>query len=826
MTSNNNKFEIDPLHEMVNTWYPLTQDVWQDKYRHKSDSSLQDTFKRVAAFVMADEPNEILEDTYKVMNQRLWMPAGRILAGAGTKKIVTLNNCYVMNTIPDSMEGIADVLKESMLTMQQGGGIGLDFSTLRPEGAHLKRTGSPASGPLPFMDMWDAMCKTIMSAGSRRGAMMACMRVDHPDIKKFIQAKQQAGRLEMFNMSVLVTDKFMEAVADDDDWKLISRVRPFEENFVSFNGDIYVYETVEARDLWALIMQSTYESSEPGVIFIDRMNQNNNLNYCETIAATNPCSEQPLPPYGACDLGHVNLAQCVKDPFTAMARVDYNLIRDVVAIGVRFLDNVIDKTHYPLEAQKTEQLQKRRIGLGISGLADMLSQLKRLYGDDGAIQETSIVMGVIAKAAYRASARLAQEKGVFPLYDAQKFGQDGVLQKLDQETQKAVETFGLRNGTLTSVAPTGTTSIVYGNISAGIEPNFLHHSKRKVLQADGTKKEYDSYSYISRLYCAYHKVPLGSVELPDFLATADKVTIIEHIRMQAACQQWVDTAISKTINCPEDIPYEDFKDIYLLAADAGLKGVTTYRPSEIRGSILSAPTPKEESSPAADPAAILNQDILWERPNVMDGCTYKLKWPFLDSAIYLTITHQHNRPYEIFISCKNSKYYEWTMALTRLISAIMRTHKDIGFIIDELQQVTSVHEACWIDRKHYGSLVAYIGATLHKHVMMLQSGATQDGSPAETIPGSEDEDLDDILNGCKTIEGEEVSPFPEVWDGSQNDTLKWVDEGDPLMTMEEALKADAKKLASMGVCPMCNAPAIVHKEGCDECTNCGYSNCG
>jgi len=390
---------------------PISQSIWDMKYRFKTpegeviDETVEDSWRRVARSLASveDDAAKWESEFYAALENFKFLPAGRILAGAGTERSVTLFNCFVMGTIPDTMGGIFDSLKDAALTMQQGGGIGYDFSTLRPKGASVVGVGADASGPLSFMDVWDSMCRTIMSAGSRRGAMMATMRVDHPDIEDFIFAKRDAARLRMFNLSVLITDPFMEAVKADGPWDLV------------FKGKIY--HTVQARDLWNTIMRSTYDFAEPGVIFIDRINQKNNLNYCENIAATNPCGEQPLPPYGACLLGSINLARLVDTPFEKGAEISETALTDLVAVAVRMMDNVVEASRFPLPEQQAEAISKRRIGLGVTGLADALLMVGLRYGSSEAARQTEKWLKAIAHAAYLASAHLAAEKGAFPLYD-------------------------------------------------------------------------------------------------------------------------------------------------------------------------------------------------------------------------------------------------------------------------------------------------------------------------------------------------------------------------------------------------------------------------
>ena len=512
---------------------PIAEQIWDMKYRLKDadstavDSTVEDTWRRIASDLarVEEDPAQWEEKFYEALEDFKFLPAGRITAGAGTARKVTLFNCFVMGTIPDSMGGIFDMLKEAALTMQQGGGIGYDFSTLRPKGALVTGVAADASGPLSFMDVWDSMCRTIMSAGSRRGAMMATMRCDHPDIEDFITAKSDAARLRMFNVSVLITDAFMEAVKSDGQHDLV------------FGGQ--TYKTVSARGLWDKIMQSTYDYAEPGVIFIDRINRANNLGYCETIAATNPCGEQPLPPYGACLLGSVNLARLVDNPFDDAAQLDEAALADLVGTAVRMMDNVVDASNFPLEAQAQEARAKRRIGLGVTGLADALLMVGQRYGSDEAAKQTEDWLHQIARAAYLASVQLAKEKGAFPLFEAEPFLASGAMEKMDSDVRDAIRKDGIRNALLTSIAPTGTISLYAGNVSSGIEPVFAYAYTRKVLQKDGSRSEEEVVDYAVQMW----RDKFGDAELPDYFVNAQTLAPADHVKMQAAAQNWIDSSI-------------------------------------------------------------------------------------------------------------------------------------------------------------------------------------------------------------------------------------------------------------------------------------------
>lgn len=749
---------------------PISEQIWDMKYRLKEqdgtpiDRSVEDSWRRIArALAQAEKKPEIWEDKfYSALEDFKYLPAGRITAGAGTGRSVTLFNCFVMGTIPDSMSGIFDMLKEAALTMQQGGGIGYDFSTIRPKGAPVAGVAADASGPLSFMDVWDAMCRTIMSAGSRRGAMMATMRCDHPDVEDFITAKSDSARLRMFNLSVLVTDDFMEAVKADGPWEL------------KYGGK--VYHTVQARDLWNKIMQSTYDFAEPGVIFIDRINKANNLSYVETIAATNPCGEQPLPPYGACLLGSINLARLVANPFEKNAALDLTQMDELVQTAVRMMDNVVDVSQFPLHEQAQEAQNKRRIGLGVTGLADALLMVGLEYGTDEAAAQCEEWLRQIARASYLASVELAKEKGAFPLFDKDKFLASGTMQMMDDDVRDAIAEHGIRNALLTSIAPTGTISLYAGNVSSGIEPVFAYSYTRKVLQKDGSRTEEEVVDYAVKMY----RDKFGEdAELPSHFTNAQTLAPLAHVKMQAAAQKWVDSSISKTINCPEDISFEQFKEVYMEAYETGCKGCTTYRPNDITGSVLSV-SESEEKTPEVDAGA----DVIYmaeplDRPEALEGHTYKLKWPDSEHAIYLTINDViiggHRRPFEVFINSKNMEHYAWTLALTRMISAVFRRGGDVSFVVEELKAVFDPRGGAWMQGKYIPSILAAIGGVIEEHLIRINF-----------------------------IEGEGM--------GLKSDPQAEV------MAVGEAPRGKA--------CPSCGQFDLQMVEGCMTCMSCGHSKCG
>jgi ribonucleoside-diphosphate reductase alpha chain len=696
---------------------PIAEAIWDMKYRLKEvdgtpiDSDVEDTWRRIAKALASVEkqPAKWEDKFYQALEDFKYLPAGRIIAGAGTGRSVTLFNCFVMGTIEDNMGGIFDGLRQAALTMQQGGGIGYDFSTIRPRGAQVKGVAADASGPLSFMDVWDAMCRTIMSAGSRRGAMMATMRCDHPDVEDFIVAKQDATRLRMFNLSVLITDPFMDAVKSNSAWDLV------------FGGEIY--KTVQARVLWNKIMRSTFEFAEPGVIFIDRINAANNLGYVETIAATNPCGEQPLPPYGACLLGSINMAKLVKNPFEANAELDPKALDDLVRMAVRMMDNVVDASRFPLPEQEAEARAKRRIGLGVTGLADALLMMGLRYGAPEAAAQTETWMKAIARSAYLASVDLAKEKGAFPLFDADKYLASGTMRAMDEDVRQAIKVHGIRNALLTSIAPTGTISLYAGNVSSGIEPVFAYAYTRKVLQKDGSRTEEEVVDYAVQLW----REKFGQKPLPDYFVNAQTLPPLDHVRMQSAAQKWIDSSISKTINCPEDISFDDFAEVYMAAWDQGCKGCTTYRPNAVTGSVLTVSSTEAKSEPiAALVVEMETADVVYlseplERPAALEGQTYKVKWPATEHALYITINDViisgHRRPFEVFINSKNMEHFAWTVALTRMISAVFRRGGDISFVVEELKAVFDPRGGAWMGGKYIPSILAAIGAVIEQHLI-------------------------------------------------------------------------------------------------------------
>lgn len=644
---------------------PASWDIWDKKYRLKTkkgepvDADIDGTYKRVAKALADAEPTT---EKQKYWYERfLWalrrgvIPAGRITSNAGAlehKPATSTINCTVSGTIPDSMDGILEKVHEAGLTLKAGCGIGYEFSTLRPRGAFVAGAGAYTSGPLSFMDIYDKMCFTVSSAGGRRGAQMGTFEISHPDVKEFIKAKREDGRLRQFNLSLLITDEFMAAVAADAEWPLVFPISekevgdldladakqvvwrewPASKDYVTRDDGLVackVYNHVRARGLWDMIMASTYDFAEPGFILIDRVNEMNNNWFCEAIRATNPCGEQPLPPYGACLLGSVNLTKFVRDPFTDKARFDWEEYKEVVRVFTRMLDNVVEVNGLPLEQQRNEIMRKRRHGMGFLGLGSTMTMLKMKYGSPASCEFTEAVSREMAVAGWEVALALAEEKGPAPIMDEDftvtaemlrkrpEMVQDGFkagdtvkgrvlhakysryMQRVagvaPELVQKLAET-GARFTHHSSIAPTGTISLsLANNASNGIEPSFAHHYSRNVIrEGKKSKEKVDVYSFELLAYrelvnpkaMPYSDDP--DAKLPDYFIAADDISPKEHVDIQAASQIWIDSSISKTANVPTDFPYEDFKDIYRYAHEKGLKGCTTFRfnPAAFQGVLV------------------------------------------------------------------------------------------------------------------------------------------------------------------------------------------------------------------------------------------------
>ena len=781
------------------TVQPITRDVLQEKYLKPGEKDFEDLFARVAR-ALASVETEAQRDHWQALfhaNLRAGaIGAGRIMSAAGTTLEATLINCFVQ-PVGDSIQGvdaegypgIYEALREAAETMRRGGGVGYDFSRIRPRGAEVRATASIASGPCSYIDVFDHSCATVESAGARRGAQMGVLRIDHPDVLEFITAKRKPGRWSNFNVSVAVTQAFMEALDAGADWSLVHRAKPgralLEGGAQQREDGLWVYRTLPAAELWDTVMRSAYDFAEPGILFPDTINRDNNLRYCENIAATNPCGEQPLPPYGCCDLGPVILTRFVRQPFGfgGSPEFDFDAFAAAVELQVRALDNVLDLTFWPLPQQRIEAMAKRRIGVGFTGMGDALSMLCLRYDEpDGREMAVSIARRM-RDAAYAASVALAREKGAFPAFDAARYLEAGTFaSRLDEPLKQQIREHGIRNSHLLSIAPTGTVSLAFAdNASNGIEPAFSWTYRRRKREGDGSVTEYDVEDHAWRLY----RTLGGDVEnLPPYFVSAMQMPAAAHVAMMEAVQPFVDTAISKTVNVSEDYPYEDFKGLYHEAWEAGLKGLATYRPNSIVGAVLQADAAKPDvETPAA--AIDLMRTVIASRPKgALQAMAEKIEYWTQQGRqnLYLVVSFLplpdgRQRAIEFFMPVgQNGESQQWVTASMRLLSLAAR-----GGFLD--RALADMRKVAW-----------------DRGPVRLGTYRKADGTH---VPLWHDSEVAAIAYALQNLIA-----------GRNGHTMA------PATTPEASTAAPAPMTGAK--CPECGAYAMIRKDGCDYCTQCGH----
>ncbi len=791
---------------------PISTDVLIEKYAKDGEYDPDQIFQRVAKGLSVVEDVAIRADIEKLFLENLRngaIGAGRIMSAAGTDIQATLINCFVQPVgdciqgfDADGFPGIYEALKQAAETMRRGGGVGYDFSRIRPKGAEVKGTASIASGPCSYINVFDMSCSTVESAGARRGAQMGVLRIDHPDIFEFITAKRTTGRWNNFNVSVGVSSAFMKAVESNQSWELIHKAKP-AKNLITGGAyqrpdGLWVYRKVDAKEIWEAVMRSAYDFAEPGILFLDNINRDNNLNYCEEISSTNPCGEQPLPPYGCCDLGPVILPRFVKNPFgfAGEPSFDFEAFISVVKIQVRMLDNVLDATFWPLPEQAEEARIKRRVGVGFTGLGDALVMLKLPYNEEGARIVAAKIACVMRDAAYEASVELAKEKGAFPSLDVDQYlGADNFASRLDDRLKNDIRQFGIRNSHLLSIAPTGTVSLAFAdNASNGIEPAFSWVYRRKKREADGTTSEYAVEDHAWRMYRDLG----GDVEqLPKYFISALEMSATDHIAMMEAVQPFIDTAISKTVNVPANYPYDDFKSLYTQAWRANLKGLATYRPNSILGSVLDLGPSKDDSPVSNEGVTDPMRIVVESRPKgILPAVAEKIEYWTQEGhkTLYLVVSFitiplkgeaggSIERAIEFFMPVgQNGESQQWITSSMRLLSLAARggfleralsdmrkVAWDRGAVrLGTFEKIDGTRMPLWHD-----SEVAAIAYAIQNIIERRNGGATNDLSEAP-------------IRGAST---------PPVMVGKK--------------------------------CAECGAHAVIRKDGCDYCTQCGHlGSCG
>lgn len=807
----------------------VSLDVLREKYAKGDERSIADVRRRVAAALAALEAPERradLAERFLWAQEQGFVPGGRINSAAGLNIKATLINCFVqpvgdsVTGVEDGLPGIYTALSEAAETMRRGGGVGYDFSAIRPFGSLVHGTRSRASGPVSYMELFDASCKTVESAGARRGAQMGVLRIDHPDIERFIAAKDLGG-LSNFNISVGVTDAFMRALEADALFQLVHRAEPGDDAAQGARrreDGLWVYRELRARELWEKIMLSTYDHAEPGVLFVDRMNEENNLWYAEELRATNPCGEQPLPAYGCCDLGSLNLTCFVEDAFAPTARFDFERMREVAAVAVRMLDLVLDATEWPLPQQAAEARAKRRIGLGFLGVGSALVMLGLRYDTHEGRALAARIAEELRDAAYAASSELAREKGAFPLFDAMRYLEGRFVSRLPANLREAIRRHGIRNSHLLSIAPTGTISLAFAdNASNGIEPPYSWTYQRKKRMPDNTMRSYEVEDHAWRLYRRRHPDP--DAPLPAQFVTALEMSADDHLRMLEAVQPFVDTAISKTVNVPADYPYEDFRDLYSEAWRAGLKGLATYRPNTVLGSVLGA-------APQSDPAASPDEDPLRKRfenrpLGELESVTSKVEYSTQEGrkTFYLTVSFIRvegtneghpvtiERPFEFFMPAgQRTDGQQWITSSMRLLSMLARAGGPIAKALADMRDVVweKGPVRCGTLRREDGvevpvfhdSEAAAVGFMLQR--ILIQRGFLD--SQGNQVPVAQL--ARQLAARCDAAPASSAGPAA-------------------------GLAAPAAASMSAAKCPECGARALRKAEGCTRCDNCQYvGECG